>query len=122
MRAAIAEDESLENARIAADQQRKRDQRVKEREEETAERERQVKQREHELELMRAASRQQGASTPAKAKRGPLDGKEVTQKTQSLARVHEHNKELREREEARIEEAARRLEFMRLAEGIQRGE
>ena len=46
----------------------------------------------------------------------------MTQKAQSLARVHEHNKELREREEARIEEAARRLECMRVAEGIQRGE
>ena len=68
---------------------------------------------------MRAAGRQQGA---ARAKRGPLDGKEVTQKTQSLARVQEHAKELREREEARIEEAARRLEFMRLADEIQRGE
>ena len=41
-----------------------------------------------------------------------------------LARVHEHNKELREREveEARIEEAARRLEYARLADEIQRGE
>ena len=68
---------------------------------------------------MRAANRQQGA---ARARRGPLNGKEVTQKTQSLARVQEHAKELREREEARIEEAARRLELMRVADGIQRGD
>ena len=124
VRAATEEDELLDAMRVAAEERRKRERRVKEREEEEAERQRQIEQREHELELMQACSKQKAATAPAKAKRSgeALDGKEVTQKTQSLARVHEHNKELREREEARIGEAARRLEFMRLGEGIQRGE
>ena len=98
--------------------------RVKEREEEEAERRRQIEQREHELELMQAGSKQIAAATPAKAKRGGggLDGKEITQKTQSISRALEHSEELRQREAARVEEAARRLEILRMADQIQRGE
>ena len=98
--------------------------RVKEREEEEAERRRQIEQREHELELMQAGSKQIAAATPAKAKRGGggLDGKEITQKTQSISRALEHSEELRQREAARVEEAARRLEIRRMADQIQRGE
>ena len=60
----------------------------------------------------------------AKAKRGGegLDGKEITQKTQSISRALEHSEELRQRETARIEEEARRLEIRRMADQIQRGE
>ena len=48
--------------------------------------------------------------------------KEITQKTQSISRALEHSEELRQREAARIEEAARRLEIRRMADQIQRGE
>ena len=69
-------------------------------------------------------SKQIAAATPAKAKRGGerLVGKEVTQKTQSISRALEHTEELRQREAARVEEAARRLEIRRMADQIQRGE
>lgn len=124
VRAATEEDEALEATRVAAEERRKRERRTKEREEEAAARQCQIQQREYELELMQAASKQRAAATPAKAKRGGegLDGKEVTQKTQSISRALEHSEELRQREAARVEEAARQLEIRRMADQIQRGE
>ena len=102
VRAATEEDEALEATRVAAEERRKRERRIKEREEEAAARQCQIQQREYELELMQAASKQRAAATPAKAKRGGegLDGKEVTQKTQSISRALEHSEELRQREAA----------------------